>query len=291
RSNFTSQNLSLPSSMAKSKRMSPHRTRTAAGKIKFDHRLVLANWMLDLFHVATFEDLAKHLLDPDSEGFNEDGISRFHQCLKLLLNRPELSNDILLAYDGNIVWHWKRITSRRNADGQNLHPKYFQYLCLLFTEIYLDRYFRNTEKLLADLNAYAKRFNEGDTLQQKMLGQLFTTGLPTAVRIKPYEPEDLKKLAFWSATESGKTLEKTPEKILALLFLNPQLTISELAQRINRSNSAIERAIRKLQKSGRLKRIGPDKGGHWQVVGEDEEQGRIEGGFGPAQQSRPTALK
>jgi len=67
-----------------------------------------------------------------------------------------------------------------------------------------------------------------------------------------------------------KTPEKTPEKILALLVLNPKLTISELAQQINRSNSAIERAIRKLQKFGRLKRIGPDKGGHWQVVGEDD---------------------
>jgi hypothetical protein len=36
-------------------------TRTAKGKVKFEHRLVLTNWMLDLFGVATFEDLAKHM--------------------------------------------------------------------------------------------------------------------------------------------------------------------------------------------------------------------------------------
>ncbi len=77
---------------------------------------------------------------------------------------------------------------------------------MLFTEIYLDRYFRDPEKLLSDLNSYAKRFNEGDTPQQNALGQLFVTGLPLEVQIKPYEPEDLKKLAFWSATGSGKTL-------------------------------------------------------------------------------------
>ncbi|MFH1673365.1 MAG: DEAD/DEAH box helicase family protein [Pseudomonadota bacterium] len=182
------------------------RSNAAAKKIKFDHRLVLTNWMLDLFGVATFEDLGKHMRDPAFEGFNEDGISRFHQCLKLIFDRPELPNDILLAYDGNIVRYWKRITSRRNADGQNLYPKYFQYLCLLFTEIYIDRYFRDPEKLLADLNAYAKRFNAGDTPQQNALGRLFATGLPTDVQIKPYEQEDLKKLAFWSATGSGKTL-------------------------------------------------------------------------------------
>jgi len=182
------------------------RSNVAAGKIKFDHRLVLTNWMLELFGVATFEDLGKHLRDPAFEGFNEDSISRFHQCMKLIFERPELPNDILLAYDGNIVRHWKRITSRRNADGQNLYPKYFQYLCLLFTEIYLDRYFRNPGKLLTDLNAYAERFNAGETPQQMVLGRLFATGFPKDAQIRTYTEADLRKLAFWSATGSGKTL-------------------------------------------------------------------------------------
>ena len=182
------------------------RRRASSTHLKFEHRLVLANWMLDLFGAATFEDLAKHMRDPDLEGFNEDGVSSFHQCLKLLLDRAELPNDLLLAYDENIVRHWRAITEKRNTSGQNLYPKYFQYLCLLFAEIYLDRYFRNPEGLLADLNAYAERFNIGDTSQQRALGQLFAPGLPSDARVKPYVPEDLRKLAFWSATGSGKTL-------------------------------------------------------------------------------------
>jgi hypothetical protein len=178
-----------------------------AKDIRFEHRLVLTNWMLDLFGVATFEDLAKpSMREPDREGFDENGISRFHHEMKLLFNRPELPDDLLLAYDGNIVRHWKAITERRNADGQNLYPKYFQYLSLLFAEIHLDRYFRGPEKLPEDLNAYAEQFNRGETLQQKALGQLFATGLPADIQIRPYEPEDLRKLAFWSATGSGKTL-------------------------------------------------------------------------------------
>jgi len=178
----------------------------ASKKIRFDHRLVLANWMLDLFGVSTFEDIAKQMRDPAFEGINEDGITKYHQCLKLLFDRPELTNDLLLAYDENIVRHWRAITDKRNADGQKLSPKYFQYLCLLFTEIYLDRFFRGPDKLLDDLNAYAKRFNMGETSQQKPLGKLFADGLPESVQIKPYAPEDLRKLAFWSATGSGKTL-------------------------------------------------------------------------------------
>lgn len=59
---------------------------SAVKKIKFEHRLVLVNWMLDLFGVATFEDLAEHMRDPAFEEFNEDGVSRFNQCLKLLLD-------------------------------------------------------------------------------------------------------------------------------------------------------------------------------------------------------------
>jgi len=174
--------------------------------IKFEHRLVLTHWMLDLFGVATFKDLAKHLDEATLEGFTEDGVSRFHQQMKLLFDRPELPNDLLLAYDENIVRHWKAITEQRNADGQNLYPKYFQYLSLLFAEIYLDRYFRGPEKLLEDLNEYAEQFNRGETLQQRALGKLFATGLPDDIQIRSYEPEDLRKLAFWSATGSGKTL-------------------------------------------------------------------------------------
>jgi len=182
------------------------RAKTAKNKTKFEHRLILTNWLLDLFEVATFEDLAKNMRDPAFEGFNEDNVSRFHQCLKLLFDRPELPHDLLLAYDENIVRHWRAITEKRNAQGHNLYPKYFQYLCLLFTEIYLDRYFRKPEKLLEDLNFYRVRFNAGETMQQQMLGSLFATGLSKNAQIAPYTKDDLKKLAFWSATGSGKTL-------------------------------------------------------------------------------------
>jgi predicted HTH transcriptional regulator len=70
----------------------------------------------------------------------------------------------------------------------------------------------------------------------------------------------------------GKTLVKTPGKtpdvILSLLRDAPELSIPQLAASLGKSQSAIERAIRKLREAGRLKRIGPDKGGHWQVLDE-----------------------
>jgi len=58
---------------------------------------------------------------------------------------------------------------------------------------------------------------------------------------------------------------KTPVKILQLLKEKPDLTLSELAVLLGKSVSAIERASAKLVKAGELRRVGPDKGGHWEV--------------------------
>jgi ATP-dependent DNA helicase RecG len=64
----------------------------------------------------------------------------------------------------------------------------------------------------------------------------------------------------------GKTLGKTPGKILELLKDAPDLSIPELAEKMKKSESAIERAIRKLRQGGLLNRVGPAKGGYWEIV-------------------------
>jgi ATP-dependent DNA helicase RecG len=64
-----------------------------------------------------------------------------------------------------------------------------------------------------------------------------------------------------------KTLVKTPELVLMTLKENPRLTLAEVADAINKSVSAVERASTKLVKAGKLKHIGPPKGGHWEVKG------------------------
>ena len=73
-----------------------------------------------------------------------------------------------------------------------------------------------------------------------------------------------------SVKSSVKTPGKTPVKILQLLEERPELSLAELAVLIGKSVSAIERASAKLVKAGKLRRIGPDKGGHWEVGGKSE---------------------
>src|ERR1017187_758900 len=168
-------------------------SRRAQQPLKFHRRLVLSRWILGLFDAASFEELAADLKGAHLEGLDEDNVSNFHQALRLrLFERKELSHDLLLAYDQNIVRHWRQITERRNAEEKRLLKfKYFQYLTLLFTEVYLDRWFRDPDELLSDLNAHVAAFNEDK---------------PQGDRVDEYAPEDLRKLAFWNATGSGKTL-------------------------------------------------------------------------------------
>jgi len=65
---------------------------------------------------------------------------------------------------------------------------------------------------------------------------------------------------------SGKMSGKTPARILSLLIDHPKATIPDLASVIGVSDRTIERNLKTLQGQNRLRRIGPDKGGHWDVV-------------------------
>lgn len=66
--------------------------------------------------------------------------------------------------------------------------------------------------------------------------------------------------------EVAKSSEKTDDKILGLVRNNPLVTISELADTLQRSTRAIEKQIKALQERKSLKRIGPDRGGHWELL-------------------------
>ena len=59
---------------------------------------------------------------------------------------------------------------------------------------------------------------------------------------------------------------KTGEKILDLIRANPGITTVEMAEEIGLTAKGIQWNISELKKKGRLRRIGPPRGGHWDVV-------------------------
>ncbi len=82
-----------------------------------------------------------------------------------------------------------------------------------------------------------------------------------------------RKVLHASEKTSEKTSEKkslkTTEKILTLMRNDPSITIAALAEAAGVSNRAIEMQIEKLRGQNKVKRIGPDKGGHWEVLNEN----------------------
>ena len=157
---------------------------------KLSNALLLNRFMLNLFGSTSLEALSEHLKDPSLEGYDENNVSLFyHELCNRMFPGEELTSELLLQYDQNIYRHTEYISRER---GERISWKYFQYLSLLFTEIYLDRYFNNRDKLLEDILFYQENvFNKDNRTYHEM---------------SDFTSDDLNKLAYWSATGSGKTL-------------------------------------------------------------------------------------
>jgi len=61
---------------------------------------------------------------------------------------------------------------------------------------------------------------------------------------------------------------KTSGKILAMVKENSKITIPQMSEIIGVTERSIERNVKKLKADRKLKRIGPDKGGYWEVIAE-----------------------
>ena len=72
---------------------------------------------------------------------------------------------------------------------------------------------------------------------------------------------------------SQKTTQKTTQKILKLIKNYPEITKEELAEKCGITLDGIKWQLKKLKSQGIIRRVGPDKGGYWEVVEPDEKGG------------------
>ena len=61
-------------------------------------------------------------------------------------------------------------------------------------------------------------------------------------------------------------LSQREQQILLLILENPKISHLELNKKIGINPSAIQKQMNKLKEKGIIKRVGPDKGGHWEVI-------------------------
>lgn len=58
----------------------------------------------------------------------------------------------------------------------------------------------------------------------------------------------------------------TAQKIIALITQNPEITRREMSEQVGITDSGVKYHLQKMQGKGLIRRAGPDKGGHWEVM-------------------------
>ena len=72
-----------------------------------------------------------------------------------------------------------------------------------------------------------------------------------------------------NVTEKGmpqKTSQKTSQIIIDLIKEDPYISTTKMAEIIGVDRRNIARNIKKLQEQGAVRRVGPDKGGFWEII-------------------------
>lgn len=122
---------------------------------------------------------------------------------------------------------------------------------------YLEAFFRNL--LLGENNEMKSRY--------------LLIGLTDADKRKIRELSEGQSQGSGRNVKSGKKKavrksgKKTVEKLWDLLKEQPHLTLAGMVAALGITRSTIQKHLANLKASGRLRRIGPDKGGHWESVG------------------------
>ena len=174
------------------------------GPTPLQNRLVLHRFVCREFGYEAMPAMLDRLRNVPAR-LDPSGESEYARALYLNPARATVSPEQLATYDANITAHSRRL---RLAGEHGRTWKPYQYLALLFTEHYLHRYFDDPEGLRADLNAARTE-------------ERLTAAMPE------YTPEELRTLAFQSATGSGKTL------LMHAHILQFQHALTRAGQRLN----------------------------------------------------------
>ncbi|KKH47544.1 DEAD/DEAH box helicase family protein [Methanosarcina sp. 1.H.A.2.2] len=154
---------------------------------KLQNYLLLNRYLSSPFGFKDINDFRRLL--KSEEGVSQQKKFYFTEALQTLKISEELRQKLNL-YDENIQSYLIHINQKRDPP---IVLKHFQYVAILLTEIYLDRYYNEFDNLRSDLTKFVLELN---TKEKK-----------TGAHTYPYpDKRFMQKLAFWSATGSGKTL-------------------------------------------------------------------------------------
>lgn len=195
------------------------RNSTIKEYVKLENRLVLLAWINSLLGYKRNRELLEDLKGTE-EGFDPQGRSYIFHRLESRGEQVKIPLHDLTKYDENIRNDLQKINAKRT---EPIKLRYFQYISILYSEIFLDWLFNRRNELLRKLNDFVDARNSSKA--------------PGEFPDPKIAHTDLSKLAFWMATGSGKTLimhfnyrqflRYTNETLDNILLITPNEGLSE----------------------------------------------------------------
>jgi Fic family protein len=174
------------------------------------------------------------------------------------------SKDVAQLYELSFDTHYHLVTIHPWADGNGRMAR------LVMNMLQFEFGLIPTKILKDDKEEYIKALVETRENEDLSIFRNFMTA--TMVKNLAYDIETYRKSiedipeSREKLTESRKKKVKSREKIIAMLSQDNSLSAAAIAKRIDITPKAVEKHIAKMKAEGILKRVGPDKGGHWLVV-------------------------
>jgi len=103
---------------------------------------------------------------------------------------------------------------------------------------------------------------------EELRPQFFSdTGFRVVIKNVNYPNEAINGVINEVINEAVNETITRRNNIINALSINGQLTKAELAKQFGIAKSTLDRDLAELKKQGRLKRVGSNKTGHWEVTG------------------------
>lgn len=235
---------------------------------RYDDRVDIRRNLIDAYE-ELMQFAAKHLPDP----FHLDGdqrISLREKIFREVVSNVLVHREYLDARPATFTIFRDRVevVNAANPHGNGpIRPEHFTpysknpVLCRFFRQI------GRAEELgsgVLNVTKYLPFYAKGR--QATFLeGNPFTTILP--LPDSDVSGGDLpKKGGEKDGEKGGERLTPNQGKILHLIGKHPSIPAKELARKVGITQRKIEQNLAKLKQQGRLRRVGPDKGGHWEIV-------------------------
>lgn len=190
-------------------------------------------------------------------------------CKELNARRKALEpSDVCAVYDLSFWAHYELVTIHPWADGNGRTSR------LLMNLLQMEHDVLPTKVLKQNKAEYIQalidtREQEGIDIFLDCMAGIHISNLQQEVLLYKESQNDVADAgagAPQNEETDGNSVQKIRKAITVLVTVNPNITITQMAAALGISRSAIIRHLKQMQEENIIRRVGPEAGGHWEVV-------------------------